>query len=208
MTISNFFFRDIPKALSVLLHPLLMPLFGLFILFHSGTYFSFFPPEFKRSVFLIVGICTLGIPLVFIPFFIHRKIISNIEMNSSQERVIPLAVTALLYYLAFYLMKNSAVPKVLQLFLLGSTFCVVANLLITIKWKISSHMIGLGGILGLIVAVSLLFHSNVTAYIILFIILSGLGGTSRLLLDSHSPSQVYGGFTLGLIIMIFTLFIF
>ncbi|NJK97451.1 MAG: hypothetical protein HC905_23360 [Bacteroidales bacterium] len=129
-------------------------------------------------------------------------------MNSSQERVIPLAVTALLYYLAFYLMKNSAVPKVLQLFLLGSTFCVVANLLITIKWKISSHMIGLGGILGLIVAVSLLFHSNVTAYIILFIILSGLGGTSRLLLDSHSPSQVYGGFTLGLIIMIFTLFIF
>lgn len=205
---SKLLFKGIPKIISVFFHPLLMPLVGLLILFNSGTYFSFFPPEFKRSVFLVVGICTLGIPLVFIPFYIYRNMIRNVEMNSSEERIIPLLITALMYYLAYYIMQNLSVPKALQMFLLGSTFCVAVTLLITLKWKISAHMIGLGGIVALIVAISLFFHSNLMIYLIAFIILSGITGTARLLLNSHSPAQVYTGFAVGFFVMIFTLFIF
>lgn len=205
---SRFLFRDIPQLFSVVLHPLLMPVFGLFILFNSGTYFSFLPVEFKRSVFLIVGICTLAMPLIFIPFFLYRKIITNIEMSSSQERIVPLIITAGLYLLAYYLMKNPAVPKALQVFLLGASLCVLANLFITLTWKISAHMIGLGGIVGMIVSLSLILHSNVISYLMLFLILSGLAGTARLLLNSHTPAQVYTGFAVGFAIMFSALFIF
>jgi hypothetical protein len=205
---SRFLLRDIPQFFSVVLHPLLMPLFGLFILFNSGTYFSFLPPEFKRSVFLIVGICTLAMPLIFIPFFLYRKIITNIEMNSAQERAVPLIITFALYLLAYYLMRSSAVPKALQIFLLGATLCVLANLFINLAWKISAHMIGLGGIVGLIISLSLTLHSNVIGYLVLFLFLSGLAGTARLLLNSHSPAQIYTGFAVGFSVMFFTLFIF
>lgn len=206
--LAKFLFNHIPKFISCLLHPLLMPLVGLFILFNSGTYISFLPPEFKRSVFIIVGICTVGIPLVFIPFFLYRKVISNVQMSSSQERIIPLVVTTIMFYFSYYLMSSSSVPKTLQLFLLGSTICVGATLLITFKWKISAHMIGLGGIVGLIISISMFMHSNVLLYLILFIMLSGITGTARLLLNSHSPAQVYSGFGLGFIVMFITIFIF
>jgi hypothetical protein len=201
-------FNRLPQLISCLLHPLLMPLYGLLILFNSGTYLSFMPYEFKKSVFLIVGICTLGIPLVFIPFFLYRKVITNIQMNSHQERIGPLVVTTIMFYFSYFLMSSSAVPKTLQLFLLGSTICVAATLIITIKWKISAHMIGLGGVVGLIVSISLFMHSSVMSYLVLFLIFSGLTGTSRLLLNSHSPAQIYTGFALGLFVMLITIFIF
>lgn len=190
------------------MHPLLMPLIGVLILFNSGTYVSFMPWEFKRSVFLLVAVCTLGIPVFFIPFFLYRRIIMNVQMDSEQERIVPLFFTAVAFFFAYYLLRGSSVPKVLQLFLLGSTFCVVFAFLITLKWKISAHMIGLGGIIGLIVAVSLYMHSNVMSYLILFIFLSGLTGTSRLLLGSHTPSQVYTGFSMGFVVMFCTIIIF
>jgi hypothetical protein len=155
----------------------------------------------------MVGICTLGVPLVFIPIYFYRNVIKSVEMNESQERIIPLMVTAGLFYLAYHMLINSVVPRALQVFLLGATFSVIATLLITLKWKISAHMVGLGGIVGLIVSISIIFHSNVMAYLILFIILSGIVGTARLLLNSHSPAQVYTGFFLGFVIMVFTLMV-
>lgn len=198
----------LPKFVSYLLHPLLMPLFGVFILFNSGTYISFLSPEFKQSVFIIVGICTLGIPLVFIPFYMYRKIISQVHMNSARERIIPLLVTTAMFYISYYLLSSTSVPKTLQLFLLGSTFCVAATLIITFKWKISAHMIGLGGIVGLIVSIEIFMHTNLMLYLILFLFLSGLAGTSRLLLNCHSPAQIYSGFWLGFLIMMATIIIF
>lgn len=200
--------KDIPKTVSYAMHPLLMPMFGILILFNSGTYISFLPFEFKRSVFLLVAICTLGIPLFFIPLFLYRRIILNIQMNSSQERIIPLVLTTISFFFAYYLLSGSSVPKALQVFLLGSTLCVAFTLVITLKWKISAHMIGLGGIVGLIVSLAVFMHSNVMAYLILFIFLSGITATSRLLLDSHTPAQVYSGFGLGFMVMFCTILFF
>jgi hypothetical protein len=85
---------------------------------------------------------------------------------------------------------------------------VGATLLITLKWKISAHMVGLGGIVGLIVSIDIFLHSNVLLYLILFLFLSGIAGTSRLLLNCHSPAQIYSGFWLGFMIMIATIIIF
>jgi hypothetical protein len=201
-------FKSIPQIISIVLHPLLMPSYGLIVIFNSGTYLSFLPAEFKKSVFLIVGICTLGIPLVFIPFYLYRKIISGVEMNNTKERLVPLLITAILYFAAYYILNQSNVPVAIRLFLLGSSICVLVTLFISLKWKISAHTIGLGGIVGMIVALSLLMHSDIMFYLILFIFLSGMAASSRLLLNSHTPNQVYSGFMVGFLIMFLTLFIF
>jgi hypothetical protein len=201
-------FKSIPQIISVILHPLLMPTYGLVVIFNSGTYLSFLPIEFKKSIFLIVGICTLGIPLILIPFYLYRKIISGVEMNSINERIIPLVITSILYYASFYILNNTNVPGAIRLFLLGATLCVIVTLIISIQWKISAHMIGLGGMIGLILSISVLMHSDMLFYLILFIFLSGITASARLILNSHTPTQVYIGFVVGFLIMSLTLFIF
>lgn len=200
--------KGLPKTISVVLHPLVMPLFGLIILFNSGTYLAYLPFDFKKSVFLLVAICTFVIPLLFLPLYYFRRVITSVEMNTTQERIVPLIVTAVLYYLAFQLLNGHNIPRALQLFLLGSTLCVLFTLIITFFWKISAHMVGMGGIVGLILALSLILHTDLLLFLMAGILLSGIIGTARLLLGSHTPAQVYAGFFLGMITMIGTMYLF
>jgi hypothetical protein len=74
--------------------------------------------------------------------------------------------------------------------------------------------VGIGGILGFILVflfqhkeAELLFHGlNDAIYLmplplifLIFVLIAGLVGSSRLYLKAHQPMQVYGGFIIGII---------
>ena len=63
-------------------------------------------------------------------------------------------------------------------------------------------MVGLGGILGLIISVSQLIKFDMTLFYIIIILIAGLVGSARLILDEHKPYQLYLGFLLGFIVQI------
>ncbi len=201
-------FDKLIKVISIVIHPLLMPAMGFLILFNSGTYLSYLPFEAKKMVFLIVALCTIIIPVSFIPFFLYQKIILNIQMNHLRDRIIPLVITFLLYLFCYYLLKRIPIPDIYHAFIFGSTIVVFLALLITFKWKISAHMIGLGGIVGLIGFVSFYLRVNLQFYLILAILAAGLTGFARLWLNAHNPAQVYAGFFLGFGTMLITLYTF
>lgn len=75
--------------------------------------------------------------------------------------------------------------------------------IITFFWKISAHMMSMGGLIGAVLTISyyVLGTNPYVLFIILFI-LAGCLGTSRLILQRHTPAQVYIGFGAGLIISI------
>jgi membrane-associated phospholipid phosphatase len=75
---------------------------------------------------------------------------------------------------------------------------IILSSIISLKWKISIHLAGLGGILGAIMALSFRFGLNPVLWIIGIILISGLVGTSRMLLGKHNLSQIIAGFFLGL----------
>ena len=78
--------------------------------------------------------------------------------------------------------------------------CILINLMIINKWKISSHMIGIGGITGLIFALSFRLQVLPIIYMISVFLISGLVGYSRLKLNAHNPAQLYSGYLMSFFI--------
>ena len=59
-------------------------------------------------------------------------------------------------------------------------------------------MLGIGGVIGAIIAISQRFQFNHSLLIICLILFAGLIGYARLKTNSHNYRQVYSGFILGL----------
>jgi hypothetical protein len=202
------FFKRIPQLLSIVCHPLLMPTIGIYIVLNSGTQFSLLTDDAKHYLLLVTALFTFGIPMAFLPIFYYQKLTSSIEMSEKRERIAPLLTTSILYYLLFYLMHHMGVPVFIQAFQLASAIAVFVTLLITYKWKISAHLVGIGGIIGLIMVLSIFYHVNMLFFLIIALLFAGFVAFARLSLNAHTPGQVYLGLAIGLLIMIGTLLIF
>lgn len=196
----NFFSEKTAKAISYLFHPLLMPTFGLFIMFSSGTYLSFLPVEGERLIYLIIFSGTFLVPLCFVPLYFYFKIIRNAEMDTAQQRFLPLIITLTAYCCTFYLMRKIPIPFI-NGFILACCISLLLNAFILLRWKISSHLIGLGGLVGLLIALNIRLNADIILTLIMVLLVSGVVAASRLKLAAHSPSEVYGGFFLGMLVV-------
>ena len=82
-------------------------------------------------------------------------------------------------------------------YMLGGLITLLITLLITIRFKISIHMVGMGGLMALIIFISFYLKVNLSFYLILAVLIAGITGTARLQLKAHNPVEVYSGFILG-----------
>ena len=186
--------------LSFLFHPLFLTFYGLLILFHSSLYISYLPPSMKKWIYIIVGVNTAIVPLSITPIYLYRKIISSVQMESSNERIIPLIINAFLFYLTYYLLSRYNTPDVISVYILAGSVCIFMAIIISWKWKISLHMIGIGALTGAILSIAFRYRINLNLYFIVLIFISGLLGASRLQLNAHNPGQIYTGYLLGFFI--------
>ena len=197
--------EKISKAISYIYHPLIIPSLGLLVLFNSGTYLSYLPFEMKKWMLVIVFLCTYIVPLAFIPFFLYQRVIMNIHMGSRRDRYVPLAVSFVLYIFCYYLIRRISVPHLYHSFILSSLLCILATMLITIKYKISLHMVGAGGLVALIGFLAFYLKVDLQFYLGVAVVLAGLAGTARIILKAHTPDEVYTGFITGFSIVLLTL---
>lgn len=185
------------RIISILFHPLIMPSLGFLLLFNSGTYLAYLPFDYKKMILMIVILCTFIIPLSMIPFFLYQKLIFDINLSQARERYVPLVLTLLLFIFCYFLLKRVPIPPDYQTFCLGCAASVLVVLLVISKWKISLHMVGIGGLAGLIGYLIIHMQVNLEFYLILTILAAGLIGTARLILNAHKPFEIYAGFLTG-----------
>jgi len=67
-------------------------------------------------------------------------------------------------------------------------------------------MLGLGGLLGFFINISMYQHENYLKLIIVLLLLSGLVASARLVLKAHTTSEVVLGFFIGLLLQFIYLF--
>jgi hypothetical protein len=194
-------------GVSYLFHPLLMPSIGLLLLFNSGTYLTYIDHEIKMATLRLVFIGTFIFPISFLPLLFYRRMVNSIHLGERKERIIPMTATAAFCILVYALLWYFRAPLVIQFFLLGSALVVVAATLISVWWKISAHMSGLGGICGLLLGLLLRYNAPIIYFFLISVLVAGIVGTARLKLNAHTPAQVYTGFLLGLTFL-FALFFF
>ncbi|MBN2350376.1 MAG: phosphatase PAP2 family protein [Bacteroidales bacterium] len=187
------------SVISIIFHPVLMPTLGLIIIFNSGSYISDYPPELKRITYLVVFISTTVLPLSILPFFLYHKMVMDIQLSTRKERIIPYIIAVLLYAACYYLISNKSLAQLIPDFLLAATISVFIILLVSFFWKISAHMVGIGGITGLIIGLSVRLNLDLMVFLIVALLISGLVGYSRIRLESHTPGQVFAGYLVGLL---------
>ena len=176
-----------------------MPTFGILIIFNCGGYVTFsIPPSLKYMVYAIVFLNTFIVPVIISMLLLKKGIISSMNMTTIQERRFPFLLTALFYFFTYYILQKAPLPPVLYLVILGATLSVLITLIINLSWKISVHMVGIGGLIGAVIGISTRFMLDMQILIVVLIICAGLIGFSRLKLNAHEPGQVYWGFLLGL----------
>jgi len=190
--------KKIASIISTILHPMLMPTIGLLVIFSTQSHVTFIPYEFRRLVVIIVLVSTCILPLSVMPIFLQTGVIKSIYMKSNKERILPLLVTGFFFILGYFFLKKFQLPAFIPLFFLGSLCAVLFSLIISFFWKVSIHMVGIGGVLGALVSMSIKYGVDTTMWILIAIGVAGILGSSRLALKEHNGLQVYSGFFLGL----------
>ncbi len=191
------------RVISAIFHPLLMPTLGVIILFSLSTYISFsLSTQAKRLIVFIVFVNTAIAPMFVILFFKKIGYIKNILLNERSDRIYPTTITLFLYMFTYYLFRESNLPYLLNFFIIGATFLTFIGLIITLFWKISIHMMSMGGLTGFLICISLVLTYEIPLLILLSILISGLLGTARIKLNAHNPPQVYAGFLMGVSVML------
>lgn len=186
--------------ISYFFHPLLTATYGCLLVFFGmkGSIYSVFTPlKLKLVITVTVFAFTVLLPVVNMLILYKLNYISSMKLENRRERIFPLIMTALCYFGLYYMIYDLNVWPAIKLFILGGGLCILSAAIIHLWWQISAHMIGIGGLVGIMLALGGVLQMPVFATLSLCLLLAGLIGFSRLFLNSHTPQQVYAGFIFG-----------
>lgn len=176
----------------------MMPFYSMVLIFNLPAYISYsIAPQLQWIVYALVFITTFVMPVLFTLFLVQKKIVGSLELEKKEERRVPYLATIFFYLIAFYLLKMLPVPSFFPLVILGAALVILTGFFINLKWKVSVHTMGIGGVLGLTWGLSEILYIPVTIPFITLILLSGLIGTARLIRGTHTQMQIYTGFFIG-----------
>ncbi len=189
------------QFISVLAHPLFMPSYAFSLLMYTNPYINMMISDSTKNVVIIIlSLFTIVLPIVTAILLKQLRVIDSIYMKSSEERKWPFVFTLVWYYLAFQLLAKLYIPQSFLLLMLGAISAIGLSLIITLRWKVSIHMLGIGGLIGAIIGISQRFQFDHSNLIMVLIIFAGLIGYARLKTHSHNYRQVYVGFLLGVFV--------
>lgn len=186
------------KAASYVFHPLWMPFIGTLLYFAITP--RYFPQEIVRSKIMAIAIMTLFIPIVF--YFLLKTLgqAQSYFLESVEERKWPL-----LFYAATNLVVIEFVldvfdyPELYYYFLAIFFSAILGLVLVLFRIKISLHMLGLGGFICFLIALSIHYNLNLIYTISFFVAVLGLTATSRLHYKAHTWTELFLGFLIGVL---------
>ena len=185
------------KFISFAFHPILMPTYAILLLFVSFPLFSeFMSIKQKIQIIKLAVVFTFLLPIFSVVILKKFKIVSSFYMENQKERRWPLLFTLGWFYLLLRLLETLHAHYIIVTLMLGAMLILLISAIISNFWKISLHMLGIGGVLGAFLAIHTLFGGNIFL-IITLLFCAGLVGFARVNEDAHTLKQVYLGFLVG-----------
>jgi hypothetical protein len=194
------------KIISVIFHPLFMPVYGLAIILSGFTPFGYMQIPVKKLLFLIIVVNNVLLPLALLPFLRYMNFISSWTLEEREERVIPLIISTILYATSSFILYRFPVPFFLKAFMFSVFLISLMLTAINFRWKISLHSVGAGALTGLILILSFRLYSHLLGLLVIAVIAGGMIMSARLRMNLHSPRQVWTGFSAGFVLLTFFMF--
>ena len=186
------------RVISAIFTPFSIPFLAFLILF-LFSYLRIMPIQYKLIVLGVVYCFTILMPTLTI--FLFRKIngFSPEDLGERKRRFMPFLLTITSYVFCLVMMHRLNIPWYMTGIILAALIMMVICIVVNLKWKLSEHMAGVGAIVGGLVSFSALFGYNPVWWLCLFIMIAGVLGTARIILQHHTLGEVLVGFAVGLI---------
>ncbi len=186
------------RVISAVFTPFSIPFLAFLILF-LFSYLRIMPIQYKLIVLGVVYCFTILMPTLTI--FLFRKIngFSPEDLGERKRRFMPFMLTITSYVFCLVMMHRLNIPWYMTGIILAALIMMVICIIVNLKWKLSEHMAGVGAIVGGLVSFSALFGYNPIWWLCLFILIAGVLGTARIILQHHTLGEVLVGFVVGLI---------
>ena len=204
------------QTLSVILHPLLMPtaLFGmLFFLAPDRLNINTLSESVRLNLLFLITLLTFVVPASLIFYLYKFGYVQSLKMETLQDRRLPYFCSAIIYAVGAYLLEYkfgnlSEMAPEIGVTLGGIALSILLVAIISLRWQISAHTVGIGGLVGVSMALLIKFGDLQLLYPTLgFLILAGYLAGARLHLNAHTPAQIYAGFALGIVVSALTVYL-
>ena len=188
----------VARITSIVFTPFSIPFLAFLVLF-LFSYLRIMPILYKGIVLGIVYCFTILTPTITI--FLFRKIngFARQELSERKKRYVPILLTIISYVFCLLMMRKLNIPWYMTGIIFVSLVISIICILVNLKWKLSEHMAGMGGIIGGLVSFSALFSYNPVVWLCLFILIAGILGSARIVLVHHTLGEVLSGFVVGLV---------
>lgn len=189
---------QVARVTSVVFTPFSIPFLAFLVLF-LFSYLRMMPIAYKLIVLGIVYCFTILTPTITI--FLFRKIngFAWRELSERKKRYVPILLTIISYIFCLVMMQKLNIYWYMAGIILASLVVSIICFIVNLKWKLSEHMAGVGGIIGGLISFSALFGYNPVGWLCLFILIAGVLGSARIILGHHSLGEVVSGFAVGFV---------
>jgi hypothetical protein len=189
--------KTVSRVLSTIFSPFMVPTISFLLLF-LFTYLAFMPLIYKGIILGSVFLCTICLPLLLI--YLYQRFCGQgmKELKERKKRFAPYALTATSYCICAIILYRLYAPHHLSAIIITCVLCMMVCGLLNLFWKISVHAASCGIIIGILLPYSIIFNFNPLGWLCGFILMSGLIGTARLILQQNTLFEVILGFVIGM----------
>lgn len=191
------------NVLSIVFSQLFMPVYAMVIAL-TATPLLWIPLRTRLMSLGVVALLTAVLPILLLYSLKAAGKISDIDITNRKQRTLPILMMLFCYGLTLWYIIGVHAPAWLVMFFVGGIASVIVLGIVTVvlKWKISMHGAGMGAIIGFVFA---LMYYNLTLgeplwLLIVAVLVAGLVGSARIILNKHTIWQVVAGTTVAAVI--------
>ena len=192
------------RVISMVFTPFYLPIVGLAALF-LFSYLGLMPWGYKLTVLGLVYLFTILLPTFLIRLYRHYQGWKPFDLIVRERRMVPYVISIVCYSVCYYLMSMAHIPHFMGRILVAAVLIQVVCALINTWWKVSVHEAAIGGVTGALLAFAIIFTFDPIWWFCLTLVLSGIVGTSRMMLRQHSLSQIVVGWFIGCVLAFLTI---
>ncbi|GAA4343254.1 hypothetical protein [Flaviaesturariibacter amylovorans] len=190
--------RALAQGLSVLLHPLFIPVYILLFFLYESPFTVTLDAGQKGRLAISFSLMYILFPLVTVLLAKGLGFVDSIRLQSQKDRIIPYIGCTIYYFWMWYVLhKQGSFPEPLAWFSLAVFLATSAGLVLNAWIKISMHALAAGVAVAFLYVLALHTPFSFGLYLSIGFFVTGLICTARLVTGDHNPFEVYAGLTVG-----------
>lgn len=186
------------QVVSIVYSPFYLPVMAFVVLF-LFSYLNLLPLLTKVLLTLIVYFFTVLLPYVSI--YLYRKLNgwTRHQLGRRERRYVPYVLSIISYSALLYLLFRMHMPRFTLGVIAGALLIQVVCALLNARLKVSTHAAASGGVVGALMAFSMIFSFDPTGWLCLSILLCGMVSSARLILRQHTYAEIGWGVAVGVV---------